>query len=83
MRRAISLLLSILMVVTLCPVSALADDGSGVEPDTAGQVETNLPEEQPGAEEGSEEEIPSDEDASGEGDGDAEQIGRASCRERG
>ena len=72
MKRAISLLLSILMVLSLCPVSALADDGSGVEPDTTGQVETTQPEEQSDMGEGSEEASPSDADASGEDDGDAE-----------
>ena len=79
MKRAISLLLSILMVLSLCPVSALADDGSGVEPDTTGQVETIQPEAQTGTVEVPEEGTPSDADASGEDDGDADDELFSAC----
>ena len=63
MRRAISLLLSILMVISLCPVSAFADDGTETRTETDGVEETTQQVVQPAATDNAEEVSDADPDA--------------------
>ena len=82
MRRAISLLLSILMVISLCPVSAFANDGTGElteAPSTEGVKQYTQEEDLPVSEDGSEEgegdtDAVVSEDGSEEGEGDADAV---------
>ena len=74
MRRAISLLLSILMVISLCPVSAFADDGAAVSAETTGMVEATQPEAQPATSNATEEGSTADTEVPGASDAVTEPV---------
>ena len=77
MRRAISLLLSILMVISLCPVSAFADDGTETRTETDGVEETTQQVVQPAATDNAEKVSDADPDAYGESDVDPDASGES------
>ena len=77
MRRAISLLLSILMVISLCPVSAFADDGTETRTETDGVEETTQQVVQPAATDNAEEVSDADPNASAVSDADPDAYGES------